>query len=96
MDGFMIKKLKENTIRKSKVKKNDGWNSSIREEWTYDVLADIHDLKYEIDNCIKGAMTGCKTYEELAKYTDKLADGLHELASTIRYTSDDDDDDDDY
>lgn len=60
-----------------------GWDYSIKEELE-GILYDIYDLKYEIENCIKGAYTKCETNNELADYIINLAKSLMDSAATIR------------
>ena len=54
----------------------DGWNG---EEELYDlkdVLSNIYNLSYEIENCYRGAYTNCKTYSQLGDYILNLANEL--------------------
>ena len=46
---------------------NDGWDTEEFDD-LHDVLTDICDTKYEIDNCVKGCLTGCHTHGELADH----------------------------
>lgn len=84
--------MKRLNFYESKMKESeDGWNESVL-EGCGDVLDKICDLTYEIKNCIKGAYTGCHTYEELADYIKDLADDLRGVADDVAYCCDNEDD----
>lgn len=53
----------------------DGWGPDVQEAFE-DTLARVNDLDYEIKNCVKGAMTGCESREELADYIQGIIDDL--------------------
>ena len=59
---------------------SDGWE--LEDSDLVQVLAKLVDLKYEIDNCVRGsyATGGADTYEELARFVLDLADELRDCA----------------
>lgn len=65
---------------------NNGWNMEGIDD-LQEVLSDICDTRYEIDNCVRGCMTGCHTYGELAEHLRWLADRLTFVADDISQTS---------
>ena len=59
-----------------------GWNN----DNVYNVIEvtdKVYDLAYELKNCVRGAYTGCKTYEELRDYIRHLASELEDAAYMI-------------
>lgn len=53
----------------------DGWN--LEGLWGLDkLLEQLSDLKYEIEKCQRGALTGAETHAELGKYMQKLGEKL--------------------
>lgn len=66
---------------------SDGWE--LEDTDGYDVLDDIEALKYEIDNCIKGAYTKCKTYRQLGHYIKDLANNLDYFGDTVSFVEED-------
>ena len=70
---------------------NDGWN--LEDSVVSEVLDQIQDLKYEIDNCVRGSYaTNCKTYADLAlvfeDFSDRLAMCAEELENMDEDTED--------
>ena len=65
----------------------NGWN---KEELSrvVSVLDDLYDAKYEIENCVRGCMTGAETYKELGKYLKGLADQLSDAAECCGWIPD--------
>lgn len=59
---------------------SDGWE--LDDSDLVQVLAKLVDLKYEIDNCVRGsyATGGADTYEELARFVLDLSDELRDCA----------------
>ncbi len=67
----------------------EGWDT----EYLYqvcEVLDEIYNLSYEIKNCVRGAYSNCKTYEELSHYIETLGDDLARAATEIYYDDDED------
>lgn len=56
----------------------DGWDSDneIIQQLIDDTLTKIYELKYELENCVRGSYTECKTYSELAEYIRDLGEEL--------------------
>ena len=59
---------------------SDGWE--LEDSDLVQVLAKLVDLKYEVDNCVRGsyATGGADTYEELARFVLDLSDELRDCA----------------
>lgn len=55
--------------------KSDGWNLDQMSDLE-SVLDDIYDLTYELKNCVRGAYTGCHTYDQLSDYIKGLGERL--------------------
>lgn len=51
-----------------------------------EVTDKVYDLAYELKNCVRGAYTGCETYEDLQEYVRKLARELEEAADMMELT----------
>lgn len=69
----------------------EGWN----EEKVSDVnrvLQDAYDVQYELENCVRGAFTGCTTYQELGDYLKELAGRLMAEADCLTYQEEDPED----
>lgn len=49
----------------------DGWNID-RLESIVSVLSEANDALYELENCIRGCLTGVRTYTELQEYLKNL------------------------
>ena len=62
---------------------SDGWDLEGFDELN-EVLSNISRLKYELDNTVRGAYTGCKTYEQLGEYIIELAHTLEDAGSYIQ------------
>lgn len=59
----------------------DGWPEELAE---YEVLRKLEGLIYELNNAVRGANSGAKTFDELADYIDILAGNLSDMAHDIR------------
>ena len=75
---------------------NNGWQFDgddnavdIKDELS-EILADIYDLNYEINSCVRGCNTACYTYEELGNYISELADRLSYIADDVMNVTEDD------
>lgn len=62
---------------------SDGWGLEGFDELN-EVLSNISRLKYELDNTVRGAYTGCETYEQLGEYIIELAHTLEDAGSYIQ------------
>lgn len=82
----MKKKNKTNTAVMKE--SSDGWELDGIDD-LQEVMSDIYDTKYEIDNCVRGCYTGCHTYAELAEHLRSLADRLTFAADDVSYIADD-------
>ena len=60
----------------------DGWNETELQS-VLDACGDIYNLQYEIENCVRGAYTGCHTYEELEEEIKRLARRLLSAAEGV-------------
>lgn len=56
----------------------DGWDrdNEIIQQLIDDTLTKIYELKYELENCVRGSYTECETYSELAEYIRDLGEEL--------------------
>lgn len=63
---------------------NDGWNTSELSEVMH-ILEKLQEIKYELDNCRKGAYSHCYSYAELEMYLRDLAERLSQNAEGIGY-----------
>ena len=61
---------------------DDGWDQDIKQQTTY-ILDKIYDLKYEIENGVRGSMSGMHTKEQLKQYLIFLGNQLAECAEFI-------------
>lgn len=77
-----LKKMKLAESLFEELEETDGWTDKVQDILS-EVLNDIQDLKYEIDNCVRGPYTDCKTVEELAAYVEVLATGLQFAAEQL-------------
>lgn len=80
--GTKDDKIKENKDL-TEAFESDGWE--LEESDLVQVLEKLSDLKYEIDNCVRGsyATHGAETYEELADIVKDLANELIDSADAI-------------
>lgn len=72
-----------------------GWNNGN----VYNVLEvtdKVYDLAYELKNCVRGAYTGCETYEDLQEYVRRLARELEEAADMMELIDDECEDCEDF
>lgn len=77
-----LKKMKLAESLFEELEETDGWTEEVQDILS-EVLEDIQGLKYELDNCIRGAYTDCKTAEELSAYVEVLATGLQFAAEQL-------------
>lgn len=73
---------------------SDGWE--LEDSDLVQVLEKLSDLKYEIDNCVRGSYVthGIDTYGELAVLVRKLAEDLIDCAHELAEMDEDEDEDD--
>ena len=71
----------------------DGWDlddlSSLEE-----AFSEIESFMYEVRNCVRGAYTGCYTYEKLAEKLRNISDSLSMAADEIENIPEPNEDDD--
>lgn len=89
--GTKDDKIKENRGL-TEAFESDGWE--LEESDLVQVLEKLSDLKYEIDNCVRGsyATHGIDTYGELAVLVRELAEDLIECAYELAEMDEDEDD----
>ena len=89
--GTKDDKIKENKGL-TEAFESDGWE--LEESDLVQVLEKLSDLKYEIDNCVRGsyATHGIDTYGELAVLVRELAEDLIECAYELAEMDEDEDD----
>ena len=82
----------------------DGWDLEGLDQLE-EAFGEIESFMYEVRNCVRGAYTGCYTYEDLAEKLRNISDSLSMAADEIENTpepeeldkdGDDDLDDTDY
>ena len=73
----------KNTKSRKLYEESDGWDLEGFDELN-EVLSNISRLKYELDNTVRGAYTGCKTYAQLGEYIIELARALEDAGSYIQ------------
>ena len=90
------KKIEDESLEESVLNESsDGWDESKLDELKY-ILDKLENLNYEINNCVRGAYSYCKTYEELGHYISDLADSLGNIGEDVSlYVEDEEDDDED-
>ena len=65
--------------------KAEGWDTDVLYD-LMEVLEEIRSVKYEIENCVRGAYTGAVTYKELKTSLWRLAE---KFSNTVDEISDD-------
>ena len=73
----------KNTKSRKLYEESDGWDLEGFDELN-EVLSNISRLKYELDNTVRGAYTGCETYEQLGEYIIELAHALEDAGSYVQ------------
>lgn len=64
----------------------DGWFDIVdKPDDLDDVLSDLNNLKYELDNCVKGGYTGVTNYKELGEYIIELSERLYDVGDIIKH-----------
>jgi hypothetical protein len=72
------------------IKYYDGWNEDDFQE-VLEVLGDIYNLQYEIENCQRGAYSRCYDKESLVNYIKELSERLKMAAEDVDTYEDEDD-----
>lgn len=68
----------------SELSNNDGWNTDIDSIYELNsILDEAYNLKYEIENCVRGAYTKCHTLSELGEYVTELGERLSYIGDCI-------------
>lgn len=67
--------IQDESLKESKLNEeaDDGWSEDIKYQLE-DVLERAYNLQYEVNNCVRGAYTGCNTSEELSEYVKDLGE----------------------
>lgn len=73
---------------------SDGWNESKLDE-LLEVLDEIYNLQYEVQNTVRGAYTNAHTYEELGYYVRNLGSNLMDIGDEIMEMEEEDEEDED-
>lgn len=60
----------------------DGWDLDELDQLE-EAFGEIESFMYEVRNCVRGAYTGCYTYEELAEKLRNISDSLSMAADEI-------------
>ena len=63
----------------------DGWDLDDLDQLE-EAFGEIENFMYEVRNCVRGAYTGCHTYEELADKLRNISDSLSMAADEIENT----------
>ena len=64
----------------------DGWDLGDLDQLE-EAFGEIENFMYEVRNCVRGAYTGCYTYEELAEKLRNISDSLAMAAEEIENMS---------
>ena len=72
----------------------DGWNEDKVYE-VVNVMDEIANAKYELDNCVRGCYTGAHTYSDLSNYICRLAEKLQYAGESLAYEQEDEEEEDD-
>lgn len=75
----------------------DGWDLEDLDQLE-EAFGEIESFIYEVRNCVRGAYTGCHTYEDLAEKLRNISDSLSMAADEIENmpeSNKDDEDEDD-
>ena len=68
----------------------DGWDLGDLDQLE-EAFGEIENFMYEVRNCVRGAYTGCYTYEELAEKLRNISDSLAMAAEEIENMSEPED-----
>lgn len=88
------KALYENIMKTVRKQVKKALNESVGDGWDLEELdqleeafGEIENFMYEVRNCVRGAYTGCYTYEELAEKLRNISDSLSMAANEIENMS---------
>lgn len=86
---------KARVLRESKElnESSDGWDESKLYDLS-EILDEIYNLQYEVQNTIRGAYTNAHTYEELGYYVHNLGSNLMDIGDEIMEMEEEEDDED--
>ena len=73
---------------------SDGWDESKLDELS-EILDEIYNLQYEVQNTVRGAYTNAHTYEELGYYVHNLGSNLMDVGDEIMEMEEEDEEDED-
>ena len=95
-DIIESKILKNETLEESKElnESSDGWDESKLYDLS-EILDEIYNLQYEVQNTIRGAYTNAHTYEELGYYVHNLGSNLMDIGDEIMEMEEEDEEDED-
>jgi len=71
---------------------SDGWDESKLDELS-EILDEIYNLQYEVQNTVRGAYTNAHTYEELGYYVHNLGSNLMDIGDGIMEMEEEDEED---
>lgn len=73
---------------------SDGWDESKLYDLS-EILDEIYNLQYEVQNTVRGAYTNAHTYEELGYYVRNLGSNLMDVGDEIMEMEEEDEEDED-
>lgn len=73
---------------------SDGWDESKLYDLS-EILDEIYNLQYEVQNTVRGAYTNARTYEELGYYVHNLGSNLMDIGDEIMEMEEEDEEDED-
>lgn len=73
---------------------SDGWDESKLYDLS-EILDEIYNLQYEVQNTVRGAYTNAYTYEELGYYVHNLGSNLMDIGDEIMEMEEEDEEDED-
>jgi hypothetical protein len=73
---------------------SDGWDESKLDELS-EILDEIYNLQYEVQNTVRGAYTNAHTYEELGYYVRNLGSNLMDIGDEIMEMEEEEEEDED-
>lgn len=73
---------------------SDGWDESKLYDLS-EILDEIYNLQYEVQNTVRGAYTNAHTYEELGYYVHNLGSNLMDIGDEIMEMEEEDEEDED-
>lgn len=94
-DIIETKVLKNESLKESKKlnESSDGWDESKLYDLS-EILDEIYNLQYEVQNTVRGAYTNAHTYEELGYYVHNLGSNLMDVGDEIMEMEEEEDEED--